>query len=283
MRPTPDAPPLAHAIIPSSGERIARVGLGTWATFDAGDDAGRRARLAEVLRVFRDGGATLVDTSPMYGSAEAVLGDLFAAGDLHRRAWIATKVWTTGEDAGERQMTDSLRLLRTDRVELMQVHNLVDWRTQLKTVRRWRDEGRVRYVGITHYKRSDFDDGARVLRAEPLDFVQLNLSLDEPHAAERMLDLCAERRVAFIANRPFGGGSSFGRTHGRALPGWCADLGITSWAQYQVKWILSHPQVTVAIPATGNPAHAADILGGARGAMPDAQMRAQMAAHWRTL
>jgi diketogulonate reductase-like aldo/keto reductase len=274
---------MSTAQIPSTGESIARIGLGTWQTFDVGADAARRATLSETLRVFLDGGGKLIDTSPMYGSSEAVLGDLLAAGRLHDRAFLATKVWTSGERAGADQMATSLRLLKAQKVELMQVHNLVDWRAHLRTMRRLKDEGRVKYIGITHYVQSAFDDVERVMRAEPLDFVQLNLSLEEPEAADRMLALCAERRVAFIANRPFGGGGSFSRVRARPLPGWAADYEIASWAQFMLKWILSHPQVTAAIPGTGNPDHMRDNLAGGRGRIPDQAARARMAAAWRAL
>ncbi len=273
----------ARARIPSSGLEVTRVGLGTWQTFDVGGDAARRAQLAEVLRVFTTLGGDVVDTSPMYGSAEAVLGDLAAETGLRHRLFLATKVWTTGGSAGVRQMEDSLRLLRTDRVELMQIHNLTDWRTHLRTLRAWKEQGRARHIGITHYVGSAYPEVARILRTEPLDFLQLNLSLDEPEAAEAMLPLCAERGVAFIANRPFGGGGAFARARGRPLPEWTRELGIGTWAQFLLKWVLSHPGVTCAIPGTSRPEHMRDNLGAALGAMPDAALRRRMVEHWQTL
>jgi diketogulonate reductase-like aldo/keto reductase len=272
---------MSTSIIPSTGEPIPRVGLGTWQTFDVGNDAVSRATLTETLKVFLDGGGKLIDTSPMYGTSEAVLGDLMAAGRLHQRAFLATKVWTSGERAGIDQMATSMRLLKAQKVDLMQVHNLVDWRAHLKTIRKMKDDGRVKYIGITHYQQGAFDDVARVMRAEPLDFVQLNLSLDEPEAAERMLALCEERKVAFIANRPFGGGGSFSRVRSKPLPPWAGEYDIASWAQFMLKWILSHPQVTAAIPGTGNPDHMRDNLAGGRGRIPDAAGRARLAAFWR--
>jgi diketogulonate reductase-like aldo/keto reductase len=274
--------PLQRSAIPSSGQRIARVGLGTWQTFDVGADAARRAQLRETLRVFVDSGADLVDTSPMYGSSEEVLGDLMNAAQARERVFVATKVWTTGEDPGIQQMNESFRKLRIARAELMQVHNLVDWRTHLRTLRSWKDEGRVRYIGVTHYTAGAIGDVAAVVRAEPLDFVQLNLSLAEQDARS-LLALCASRGVAFIANRPFGGGGALGRVRDQPLPGWATEQGIASWSQLLLRWILSHEEVTCAIPGTGNPRHLADNLAAARGPAVDARTRSQMENAWRSL
>jgi len=274
---------LAEATIPASGERIARVGLGTWQTFDVGSDRARRADLLQALRVFAASGARLVDTSPMYGSAEAVLGDLFDASGLRDRLFVATKVWTTGERSGVQEMESSATKLRSPRLDLIQIHNLVDWRTHLRTLRRWKEQGKVRYLGISHYQAGAHDQVAAIVEREPLDFVQLNLSLDEPEAARRMLGLCAARQVAFIANRPFGGGDALRRVHGKPLPPWAADYDIQSWAQFLLKWVLSFPEVTCAIPGTGNPRHLADNLGAARGRLPDQTGRDRMARLWREL
>ena len=274
---------LASATIPSTGEAIARIGLGTWQTFDVGENAARRAQLAQVLREFAAAGARMVDTSPMYGSAEGVLGDLMAESGLREKLFVATKVWTTGRAAGIAQMEESLRLLRTDRVELMQVHNLVDWRTHLPTLREWKDRGRTRLIGLTHYSAGALDDLARVVRSERVDFVQYALSLDEPEAAGDFLRLCADRGVAFIANRPFGGGGSLSRVRGKPLPPWAAELGIASWAQFLLKWVLSHPEVTCAIPGTSRPEHLRDNLAAARGALPDDAARTRLASAWREL
>jgi diketogulonate reductase-like aldo/keto reductase len=281
----PHFSPMQTARIPSSGETIARMGLGTWQTFDVGADATKRAALAETLKTFIDGGGggAMIDTSPMYGTSEEVLGDLLANAGLREKAWLATKVWTEGEEAGERQMLKSLSLLRTGKVQLMQVHNLVDWRAHLRTMRAWKDTGRVKYIGVSHYERDAHETVERVLEREKLDFVQLNLSLDEPEASERMLSFCEEKGIAFIANRPFGGGKSFTKAQGKPLPRWCEDYGITSWAQFMLKWVLSHPAVTVTIPGTGNPAHMADNMSAATGKIPDVKGRALLAAHWDSL
>lgn len=276
--------PPARALIPSTGVTIARIGLGTWRTFDVGSDAKQRAQRAEVLKLFVAFGGDVVDTSPMYGSSPAVLGDLIAQdAGLRDGLFLATKVWTSGREAGEEQMEGQLRQLRTDRVELMQVHNLVDWRTQLTTLRRWKEQGRARHIGITHYLPSAVDDLARIVKSEKIDFVQFALSLQEPLAAERLLQVCADRGVAFIANRPFAEGAAFERVRGKALPPWAAELDITTWAQFLLRWILAHPEVTCAIPATTNPSHAAENLSAACGSALDPVQRDRLAAHWRTL
>lgn len=273
----------ARATIPSTGVTVTRVGLGTWRTFDAGNDPALRARLTEVLRAFVTGGGEIVDTSPMYGSSPAVLGDLARDTGLRDRLFLATKVWTSGRAAGEAQMEEQLRRLRTDRVELMQIHNLVDWRTHLATLRRWQEDGRARHIGITHYLPSAADDLERIVRSEKIDFVQFALSLEEPRAADRLLGACVERGVAFIANRPFAEGDAFNRVRGRELPPWAAELGIATWGQFLLKWILAHPEVTCAIPATTNPAHATENLAAAHGPALDAAQRTRLAAHWRGL
>jgi len=275
--------PLLESSIPSSGERLPRIGLGTWRGFDVGDDAAARAELAEALQGFTSAGARLIDTSPMYQSSESVLGDLLVAARARERVFLATKVWTSGRDVGVRQMQDSLAKLRSDHVELMQIHNLLDWRTHIRTLRAWKDEGRTRYIGITHYQASAHDAVVRILRDEQVDFLQLNLSLDEPEAAPDILALCARRGVAFIANRPFGGGGAFSRVRGKALPPWASDYDIASWAQFLLKWVLSHEEVTVAIPGTSDPRHMADNLGAGRGRLPDARGRVRMAEVWRSL
>lgn len=273
----------ARAVIPSSGLSVTRVGLGTWRTFDAGNDPALRARLAEVLRVFVAGGGEVVDTSPMYGSSPAVLGDLAHDTGLRNRLFLATKVWTPGRAAGEAQMEEQLRQLRTDRVELMQIHNLVDWRTHLATLRRWQETGRARHIGITHYTPGAADELERIVRTEKIDFVQFALSLEEPRAADRLLGACAERGVAFIANRPFAEGGAFDRVRGKELPPWATELGIATWGQFLLKWILAHPEVTCTIPATSNPARVAENLAASHGPALDTTQRARLAAHWRDL
>lgn len=275
--------PLQRSTISSSGTSVCRVGLGTWRTFDVGDDAARRARLGEVLTAFSAAGGDVIDTSPMYGSSPAVLGDLLQAGGLRDRIFLATKVWTSGQAAGEAQMQEQLRLLRTDRVDLMQIHNLVDWRTQLATLRRWKDDGRARHIGITHYAPGAAAQLEEVVRAEKIDFVQYALSLEEPAATDRLLKVCADRGVAFLGNRPFAEGDAFDRVKGRELPEWAAELRIQTWGQFLLKWILAHPEVTCTIPATSNPSRVRENLESAAGAPLDPAQRDKLLNYWRQL
>lgn len=274
---------LIERAIPSSGERLPAIGMGSWQSFDVGSDAAARAAAKGVLRLFVERGGRLVDSSPMYGSSEAVLGDLAAELGVQAELFWATKVWTSGRDAGILQMEESLRLMRVKRMDLMQVHNLLDVGTHLATLRAWKREGRVRYVGVTHYHEGAHDDLERVLRVERLDFVQVNFSLAEPEAESRLLPLAAERGVAVLANRPFGKGSMFNRVRDKPLPTWAAEIGVQSWAQYFLKWIVAHPAVTCAIPATRNPKHLLDNMGALSGPLPDAALRRRMADHYHAL
>jgi diketogulonate reductase-like aldo/keto reductase len=264
--------------IPSSGETIPAIGLGTWRTFDVGGSARERDPLREVLRRFVALGGRVIDSSPMYGTAEAVVGELAAEVGVADRLFLATKVWTSGRGAGARQMEQSLRRLRTKRLDLMQIHNLLDWRTHLATLREWKRDGRVRYLGVTHYTASAFDELERVLRAEPLDFVQVNYSLGERDAERRILPLARERGIAVLVNRPFSEGGLFSRVRGAPLPAWAAEVGCESWAQVFLKWILGHPAVTCVIPATSRPEHLADNMKAGVGPLPDAALRDRMAA-----
>lgn len=269
--------------IPASGESLPAIGLGTWQTFDAGGDAAARAPLQEVLRLFAAGGGRLVDSSPMYGTSESVVGDLAAELGLQATLFYATKVWTSGRDEGIRQMEQSLRRLRVARMDLMQVHNLVDAATHLKTLADWKQRGRVRYVGVTHYAASAHAEVERALKAWPCDFLQINYSLAEPQSAERLLPLAREHGIAVIVNRPFAEGAMFRRVRGKPLPAWVEPIGVKSWAQYFLKWILGHPAVTCAIPGTGRPEHLRDNLGAGVGALPDDALRKRMATHYASL
>jgi aryl-alcohol dehydrogenase-like predicted oxidoreductase len=261
--------------IPSTGEEIPILGLGTSGPFEVGESAAARAPLKEVLDAFFAAGGRLIDTSPMYSTAERVLGDLLTPA-MHQHAFLATKVWTRGERAGIEQMTHSAQLLKTPRLDLIQVHNLLDLDTQLKTLRQWKEEGRVRYIGITHYTVSSHGDLARVLSREKLDFVQLNYSPLTRDAEKRLLPLAAERGVAVLVNRPFEDGALFERVKGKALPPWVADIDATSWGQVFLKFIAGHPAVTCIIPATGKVGHLQDNLAGARGRLPNAQQREEI-------
>jgi diketogulonate reductase-like aldo/keto reductase len=269
--------------IPTSGEALPIIGLGTWQTFDVALDPTTRKALTEVLRLLLDGGGKVIDSSPMYGRAEAVVGELLAAMHARERIFLATKVWTSGREEGIAQMRRSAELLRTRVIDLMQVHNLVDWPTQLATLRRMKDAGQVRYIGITHYTPSAFGALADVMERERIDFVQLPYSIETREAEARLLPLAAERGIAVLVNRPFEGGGLFRRARKAALPPLAAELGCSSWAQFFLKFIVSHPAVTCVIPATAEPAHLADDLKAGYGRLPDAAERRRMAELWRSI
>ena len=273
---SPTPPDLIARRIPSSGEELPVIGLGTSGPFEVGEARAERAPLAEVLEAFFGAGGRLIDTSPMYSTAERVLGELLTDA-MRRRAFLATKVWTRGERAGIEQMTHSAQLLRREHLDLIQVHNLLDLDTQLKTLYSWKEAGRVRYVGVTHYTVSAQADLARVLERQRLDFVQLNYSPVTRAAEQRLLPLAAERGVAVLVNRPFEDGALFGGVHGKKLPAWAAELDAASWGQLALKFIASHPAVTCIIPATGKVTHLEDNLAGGRGRLPDALQREAIA------
>jgi diketogulonate reductase-like aldo/keto reductase len=262
--------------IPVSGEELPVIGLGTSGPFEVGESRAERAPLAQVLEAFFAAGARLIDTSPMYSSAERVLGELLTD-SMRRHAFLATKVWTHGERAGIEQMTQSAQLLRRERLDLIQVHNLLDLDTQLRTLASWKAAGRVRYVGVTHYTVSAHAELARALERNRLDFVQLNYSPLTRVAEQRLLPLAAERGVAVLVNRPFEDGALFAAVRGKPLPAWAADIDATSWGQLALKFIASHPAVTCIIPATGKLAHLEDNLRGGRGRLPDARQREAIA------
>jgi diketogulonate reductase-like aldo/keto reductase len=267
---------LLQRTIPSSGEKLPVVGLGTWQVFDVGPGAAERQPLEEVLALFVKLGGRVVDSSPMYGRAEQVLGDIAKKLDLHRSLFLATKVWTTGKEAGIASMEKSLAKLQTQKIDLMQVHNLIDARTHLATVRGWKEQGRARYFGITHYSSSAYGEVARLLRNEKLDFLQINFSLQEREAEKEILPLAQERGVAVLVNRPFGGGNLFARVREKPLPEWAREFDCQSWAQFLLKWIIAHPAVTCAIPATSKARHLADNMQGGVGRLPDAKTRHRM-------
>ncbi len=269
--------------IPASGERLPVVGVGTWQSFDVGGDAAARAPLRDVLALFTQGGGKMIDSSPMYGSSESVAGDLLAELGLREQLFVATKVWTSGRAEGVRQMEESFRRLRVARMDLMQIHNLLDAATHTRTLQQWKRDGRVRYIGITHYTASAYAEVERWLKSGDYDFLQINYSLAEREAERRLLPLAQEMKVAVIANRPFAGAGAFRRVRGKPLPPWAQELGIASWAQYFLKWIVGHPAITCAIPGTGKPAHMKDNLGAAYGTLPDAATRERMARYFDSL
>jgi aryl-alcohol dehydrogenase-like predicted oxidoreductase len=269
--------------IPSSGEALPVIGLGTWQAFDVGGDSAERDPLAEVLRLLFDCGGSMVDTSPMYGRAEGVTGDLLVASGARPKAFIATKVWTEGRRRGIDEMRNSQSLLGAETIDLMQVHNLVDWRTQLATLREWKEQGIFRYIGITHYTPGAFSQLAAVIEAERPDFVQLPYSIGVRDAEDRLLDIAAEAGTGVIVNRPYEGGTLFRALRGRNLPEWAAEFDCESWGQYFLKYILGHPAVTCVIPATSVPLHMSDNLAAGQGRLPDEAMRRRMREFFDTI
>ena len=269
--------------IPSTGERLPVIGLGTSGTFDVGSDPDERKPLKEVLAILRASGGKVLDTSPMYGRAEQVTGDLIHSTRDRPNVFLATKVWATGAAAGLEQIEASMRLLRSPTLDLVQVHNLVDLDTQLATLRKLKEQGRVRYIGVTHYTVESHDELERVLGRESLDFVQLNYSIATRNAERRLLPMAGERRVAVLVNRPFEDGALFGRVRGKALPPWAADIDCDSWAQFFLKFIVGHPSVTCVVPATASPGHMRDNAAAGIGRMPDAAMREQMARYFDSI
>lgn len=269
--------------IPKTSELLPVIGLGTWQTFNVGSTKAAREPLKAVMREFVRAGGSLIDSSPMYGNSETVTGDLAHDLGAHKQLFLATKVWTSGREAGMRQMEESFRRLRTQRMDLMQVHNLVDYRTHLETLRRWKTQGKVRYVGVTHYTASAYDELARVIAGEEIDFVQINYSLAEREAEKRLLPLAAEKQLAVLANRPFAEGQIFRRAGGKPLPAWANEIGCASWAQFFLKFIISHPAITCAIPATSKVDHLTDNMRAGLAPMPDAATRERMARYFAEL
>jgi diketogulonate reductase-like aldo/keto reductase len=262
--------------IPSSDEKLPAIGLGTWRVFDVDLMPDNRRQLGDVLSLLVNLGGRVIDSSPMYDRAEQVIGDLTATLGIRDKLFLATKVWTRGKENGIKSMERSMALLRTKRIDLMQVHNLVDVHTHLATLREWKNEGRIRYLGITHYEAGAFGDVEKIMRSEQLDFVQINYSLMEREAEERVLPLARERGVAVIVNRPFGGGDLFSRARSQPLPDWAAEFDCRSWAQFFLKWIIAHPVVTCVIPATDKLRHLEDNIQGGIGRLPDPRARQRM-------
>jgi len=264
QEPTMDTRP-----IPRTGERIPVIGLGTWQTFDVGD--GDREPLREVLRGYAGAGGRVIDSSPMYGTSEEVVGDLVS--ELGTKMFLATKVWTSGKAQGIAEMHRSLQRMRVETMDLMQVHNLLDVDTHLPTLREWKAAGTIRYLGITHYQLGAFDDLERIVREGSVDFVQLPYSVGVRAAERRLLPAAADTGTAVLVMRPFEEGALFRLVRGKPLPTWAADIDCTSWAQVFLKWILGHPAVTCPIPATSDPAHLADNVAAGRGRLPDEALR----------
>jgi diketogulonate reductase-like aldo/keto reductase len=275
------SPKMQTKRIPASGEPLGVIGLGTYVGFDVRQGSGVTARLQQVLHKLFEAGGAVIDSSPMYGNAEAATGELLSASTTKakpsEKTFLATKVWTRGEQAGIAQMNRSMQLLRTERLDLMQVHNLLDWRVHLKTMRGWKEAGRIRYLGVTHYTASAYADLEAVLRAEPLDFLQLNYSVMDRAAEQRLLPLALERRVAVLANLPLASGSALRAVAARPLPGVAGELACTSWAQLVLKFVISHPAVTCAIPGTSRGEHMAENAAAGIGPLADEAQRERIA------
>lgn len=276
--PAPGGNAMLSRRIPSTGEMLPVIGLGTWQTFDVGNSAADRAPLEQVLAAFVEGGGRLIDSSPMYGRSEDVAGEIAGRMDLRGKLFVATKVWTQGKEAGKRQMEESMRKLKADPIDLMQVHNLVDVDSHLETLGEWKRAGRVRHIGITHYTASGQREVARVIERHKVDFVQINYSAGEREAEQRLLPLAAERGVAVIANRPFASGELLRRLKNKPLPAWAAEIDCGSWAQVLLKYVVSNPAINCAIPATANPVHVLDNMRAGYGRMPDAELRRRIVA-----
>lgn len=269
--------------IPRSGERLPVVGLGTYQAFDVPRDRLAQTELQAVLRRFIELGGKVVDSSPMYGQAEAAVGTLATALNAHKSLFLATKVWTSGRAAGIRQMEESLQLMQAKTIDLMQVHNLLDLKTHLPVLRDWKKSGRIRYLGITHYHAGAHAELEKLVKTGDFDFLQINYSLDEPEAESRLLPACADSGTATLINRPFSQAGLFSAVRGRPLPPWCADFDCSSWAQFFLKWIISHPAVTCAIPGTRRVSHLEDNMQAGIGRLPDAATRRRMAEFLRAL
>jgi aryl-alcohol dehydrogenase-like predicted oxidoreductase len=270
--------PMHKRKIPSSGEELGVIGCGTWQTFDVGASAADRAPLGEVLAALFEGGGSVVDSSPMYGRSEGVVGDLLAASGARDKAFIATKVWTSGRAAGIAQMERSMKLFRTDKIDLMQIHNLLDWQTHLPTLRDWKKQGRIRYLGVTHYTESAHDALLAALQAETFDFVQVDYAIDDRNAERRLLPFARDKGAAVLINLPFGGGGLLRRLGSRSLPDWAKDIGCTSWPQVLLKFVLANPAVTCVIPGTSKPQHMRDNIHAGTGVYPDASLIKRMVA-----
>ena len=262
--------------IPATGEPLPAIGMGSWITFDVGDDAAARAQRVEVLRTFFDAGGTLVDSSPMYLSSQEVIGHCLARLPAKSSLFAATKVWTLTRALGVQQMEASRQLWGLERFDLLQVHNLLDWETHLQTLVEWKAQGRVRYIGVTTSHGRRHDELEQIMRTQPIDFVQFTYNMADREAEERLLPLAAERGLAVITNRPLQRGALFEMVGNSPLPDWAGEIDCANWAQFFLKFIVSHPAVTCAIPATSRVDHMRENMGAAYGRLPDAAMRERM-------
>jgi len=268
--------------IPSTGEMMPIIGLGT-NRYGVGESADERAPLREALSRFHEWGGTLIDTAPSYRTSESVLGDLMGELGIRDELFVASKIDKKNPAEVDSQMTGSQRKLQTESFELMQVHNVRYWQTSLPVLREWREKGLVKYIGITTSRSSQYEELEMAMKAEDMDFVQLNYSLEQRESAQRLLPLAADRGMAVIINRAFGGGRIFEAVGDQPMPDWVKELGITSWAQFLLKYALSHPAATLAIPGMTKARHVDDNFGAAHGPMPDAALRSKMEAFYDAL
>jgi diketogulonate reductase-like aldo/keto reductase len=267
---------IAKRKIPSSGEWLPVIGLGTWQTFDVGNSSDETTPLTDVLKTLVDQGGTLVDSSPMYGRSESVVGALSTKANLNSKLFMATKVWTTGKESGIKQMKESFRLLKRPVIDLMQIHNLTDWKTHLSTLRQWKEEGLIRYIGITHYTEGAYGRVEEIMRKEKIDFLQINYSIRSRKAEDTLFPLASDKGVAVLINRPFEEGSLFQLVKGKDLPAWAGEFDCNSWGQFFLKFIISHPSVNCAIPGTSKPRHMLDNIMAGYGKLPDDSQRKKM-------
>jgi len=268
--------PIMKRVIPSSGEQLPVIGVGTWQTFDVGTSPTERDPLKDVLRQLVEQQGSVIDSSPMYGNAERVIGDLSNAMGINNKLFMATKVWTSGREAGIRQMENSFSLMQRKQMDLMQIHNLVDWKTHYKTLQQWKEEKRIRYIGITHYVDSAHDEVAQIIQNNNIDFIQINYSIANRHAENNLLQTAIDNKVGVIVNQPFGGGGLFGRVRGKSLPEWAKEFDCNSWGCFFLKFILAHPAVTCVIPGTAKRSHMIDNLSAGVGKLPNEKDRKLM-------
>ena len=262
--------------IPSTGEKVGVVGLGTWQTFDVGSSTTARNTLKEVLKTLVAHGGSVIDSSPMYGSSEKVVGDLTSQLKIKDDIFYATKVWTSGEASGIAQMKSSMSKMRAQPIDLMQIHNLVDWKTHMKTLYNWKEQGLIRYIGITHYVNGAHSDLERIIKSENIDFLQVNYSITDRNAERSLLPTAKDKGVAVLTNRPYAGGSLFRKVRNKEIPEWAKEFGCNSWGQFFLKYLLGNPAITCVIPGTSKPHHMKDNMGAGLGGFPDDTQRKKM-------
>ena len=275
--------PVLKRAIPATGERLPVIGMGSWITYNVGNNRFLRAERLKVLQAFFDRGGAVIDSSPMYGSSEEVIGYCLERISNKHSLFSATKVWTVSRWLGVRQMKESRRLWGAERFDLMQIHNMLDWKTHLETLVDWKAQGRVRYIGITTSHGRRHDTLEKVMTEQPLDFVQFTYNILDREAERRLLPLAAERGLAVIINRPFRRGALFDYFERQPLPDWVSEFDCANWAQFFLKFIVSHPAVTCAIPATSRVDHMHENMGAAYGRLPDPEMRERMIAYVESL